>query len=102
MWTKNLLNELRIKPECITINIDNKAAVYNNKNETIDPKSLQIDISYHKIIEVKKESNIGLRYIKSQNNFVDGFTKYLNGSLTRASKNFLSFKIENIKFTGEC
>ena len=29
MEMKNLLNELRIKLECITINIDNKAAIYN-------------------------------------------------------------------------
>ena len=48
MWLRNLLNELCIKTKCITINIDNKAAIYNSNNETINPKSRHIDLRYHK------------------------------------------------------
>jgi len=93
MWLRNLLNELGIKIDCITINIDNRAAIYNSKNETINPKSRHIDLRYHKIRELIKEDKIDLKYIKSQYNIADGFTKYLNGTLTKKFKNSLLYKI---------
>ena len=83
MWLRNFLNELGIKLNYITINIDNKAAIYNNKNETINPKSIHIDLKYHKVRELIKENKIKLKYIKSQYNLADGFTKYLNDTLTK-------------------
>ncbi|OUM61513.1 hypothetical protein PIROE2DRAFT_12466 [Piromyces sp. E2] len=93
MWLRNLLDELGIKIKCITINIDNKAAIYNSKNETINPKSRHINLRYHKIRELIKENKIDLKYIKSQYNLADGFTKYLNGTMTRKFKDSLLFKI---------
>eukprot|EP00833_Pecoramyces_ruminatium_P011916 jgi/Orpsp1_1/1185948/evm.model.c7180000096179.1 len=81
LWLMNLLNELGLDINCITINIDNKAAIYNSKNETINPKSRHIDLRYHKIRELIKEKKINLKYIKSQFNLADGLTKYLNGTL---------------------
>jgi len=89
MWIKNFLNELGINIKCININIDNKAAIYNSKNETINPKSRHIDLRFHKIRELVKENKISLRYIKSQYNLADGFTKYLNGTLMKKFKNSL-------------
>jgi len=47
LWIKNFLYEF------MTIKIDNKAAIYNSKNETINPKSRHIDLKYHKIRELK-------------------------------------------------
>ena len=94
MWLRTFLNELGIKLNCITINIDNKAAIYNSKNETINPKSKHIDLKYHKVMELIKENKIELKYIKSIYNLVDGFTKYLNGTLTREFKNSLLHKIQ--------
>jgi len=34
LWYKNIFKEFGIKHECITINTDNKAAIYNCENET--------------------------------------------------------------------
>ncbi len=93
MWLRNLLNELNINVNCITINIDNKAAIYNSINETINQKSRHIDLRYHKIRELIKEGKIDLKYIKSQFNLADGFTKYLNGTLTKQFKNALLYKL---------
>ena len=87
LWIKNLLNELNIG--CMTIKIDNKAAIYNSKNEIINPKSSHIDLKYHKIRELVKENKINLKYIKSQYNLADGLTKYLNGTLTNKFRNTL-------------
>jgi len=94
MWLRNFLNELGIKLNCITINIDNKAAIYNSKNETINPKSRHIDLKYHKVRELIKENKIELKYIKYQYNLADGFTEYLNGTLTKKFKNSLLHKIQ--------
>ena len=93
MWMRNFLNELNIKVNCITINIDNKAAIYNSKIETINQKSRYIDLKYHKIRELIKEGKIDLKYIKSQDNLADGLTKYLNSTLIKRFKNSLLCKI---------
>ena len=71
LWIKNFLNELNINTGCITIKIYNKDAIYNSKNETINPKSRHIDLKYPKIRELVKENKINLRYIKSQYNIAD-------------------------------
>ena len=65
----------------ITINTDNKATIYNCENETINPKSKHIDLKYHSIRELIKEKYINLKYVKSEYNLSDGFTKYLNATL---------------------
>ena len=49
LWYKNFLNELNININCITIFVDNKATIYNGKNQSINPKSKHIDIRYHHI-----------------------------------------------------
>jgi len=37
MWYKNFLNELNIKVNYVTIFVDNKATIYNSKNQSINP-----------------------------------------------------------------
>jgi len=64
MWIRNFLNELGIKVNCIIIYIDNKAAIYDNESETINPKSRHIDLKYHKIREFIKEDKIELNIYK--------------------------------------
>ena len=89
MWIKNFLEELNIKIGSVRINVDNKAAIYNSKNETINPKSRHIDLRYHKIRELVRENKINIRYIKSQFNLADSLTKYLNITMMKKSKNLL-------------
>jgi len=45
-------------------------------------------------MELIKENKIELKYIKSQYNLSDGFTKYLNGTFTKKFKNSLLHKIQ--------
>jgi len=51
----NLLNELKYKIKNIEINIDNKAAIYNAKNQSINPKTKHMDIRVHYIRELIKK-----------------------------------------------
>ena len=97
IWYMNLLNELRMNIKNIEIYIDNKAAIYNAKNQSINPKTKHMDIRVHYIRELVKENKIKLNYIKSQNNLADGFTKYLNNSLMDKFRNSILTSINNLK-----
>ena len=59
----------------MTINSDNKAAIYNCENETINLKSKHIDLKYHKIRKLVREGKIKLSYIKSEHNIADSFNQ---------------------------
>jgi hypothetical protein len=92
LWYENLFKELNINCKCVNINIDNKAAIYNSENETINPRSRHIDIKYHQIRELIKERKIKLSYIKSEKNLADGFTKFLNTTLMNKFRDSLLTK----------
>ena len=49
LWYRNIFKELGLNNNSITINIDNKATIYNCENETINLKSKYIDLRYHSI-----------------------------------------------------
>jgi len=68
LWYKNIFEELGYNKGAITINSDNKAAIFNCKNETINPKSKHIDLRFHRIRELVKGNQIKLNYIKSRDN----------------------------------
>ena len=97
LWYRNIFKELGLKQDVITINTDNKAAIYNCENETINPKSKHIDLRYHSIRELIKKGYINLKYIKSENNLSDGFTKYLNSTLMTRFRNNILYDLNNIK-----
>jgi len=81
----------------ITINTDNKAAIYNCENETINPKSKHIDLRYHSIRELIKEKYIDLKYVKSECNLSDGFTKYLNTTLMNKFRENILTSFKDLK-----
>ena len=74
--------------------IDNKTAIYNAKNQSINPKTL--DIRVHYIRELVKNKKIELNYIKSQHNLADGFTKYLNNTSMDKFRNSLLTEVNNL------
>ena len=96
LWYMNLLNELNYNMENVIINVDNKAAIYNCQNQSINPKSKHIDIKYHHIRDLIKKNKIKLEYIESENNLADGLTKYLNNSLMDRFRNSLLTKFEDL------
>ncbi len=56
--------------------------------------TLQFKITDPRRGELVKEKKIELKYVKSQFNIADGFTKYLNSTLTRNFRNLLVKEIE--------
>jgi len=97
LWYRNIFKELGLNNNSITINTDNKAAIYNCENETINPKSKHIDLRYHSIRELIKEKYINLKYVKSEYNLSDGFTKYLNTTLMNKFRENILTSFKDLK-----
>ena len=98
MWYINLLKELKLNIYNIKINIDNKAAIYNAKNQSINPKTKHMDIRVHYIRELVKNKKIELNYIKSQHNLADSFTKYLNNTSMDKFRNSILTEVNNLDY----
>ena len=92
LWYENIFTVLKLKYNCITINVDNKAAIHISENETVNPKSRHIDERYHHIRELIQLNKFKLKYIKSNENLADGFTKYLNTTMINKFKNSIMYK----------
>jgi len=96
VWYLNLLNELNTNLTNIEINVDNKAAIYNAKNHSINPKTKHMDIRVHYIRELINNRKIKLKYIKSQYNLADGFTKYLSSAQMDNFRNSILTNINDL------
>jgi len=66
IWYLNMLKELKHSIKYIEINIDKKDAIYNAKNQSINPKIKHMDIRVHYIRELIKNNKIKLKYNKSR------------------------------------
>ena len=92
----NLLNELSTNLTNTEINVDNKAAINNAKNHSINPKTKHMDIRVHYIRELINNRKIKLRYIKSQYNLADGLTKYLSNAKMNNIRNSILTNINDL------
>jgi len=93
LWYLNILNELNSNINYVIIHVDNKAAIYNCQNQSINKRSKHIDIKYHHIRSFIKITKIKLKYIKSNDNIADEFTKFLNNTLMDNFRNLIFTKI---------
>jgi len=92
---ENILNELGENCKPININIDNKdnkATLYISENETINQNTRHIDLKYHLVRDYIKGNKIRFHYIKSQDNLVDGFTKYLNSNAMKKFRDLIMYE----------
>jgi len=58
MWYINLLKELKFNISGIEVNIDNKAAIYNAKKQSINPRTKHIDLRLHYVRELVKDNKM--------------------------------------------
>jgi len=98
IWYLNLMKELYYNIKYIKIKIDKKAAIFNCKNQSIIQKTKYIDIRIPYIRKIINKYFKKLEYIQSQNNWADGFTKYLNNTLMEKFRNSLLYEIKDLKF----
>ncbi|KAH9681167.1 hypothetical protein KPL71_026862 [Citrus sinensis] len=78
MWLINLLKELSFpQEEPSEICIDNKSTIALSKNPVFHDRSKHIDTRYHFIRECIARKEVQIKYVKSQDQAVDIFTKSL-------------------------
>ncbi|KAH9670907.1 hypothetical protein KPL70_017154 [Citrus sinensis] len=78
IWLRNLLKELGLPQEEPTeICVDNKSAIALSKNPVFHDRSKHINTRYHFIRECIARKKVQIKYVKSQDQAVDIFTKPL-------------------------
>ena len=78
IWIRNLLKTMYLPQEDATeIFVDNKSAIALGKNPIFYDRSKYIDTRYHFIRESISKKEVQLKYVKSQDQVADIFTKAL-------------------------
>lgn len=78
IWLRNLLKELKMpQEEPMEICVDNKSALALAKNPVFHERSKHIDTRYHFIRECIEMKEVKLKYVMSQDQAADIFTKPL-------------------------
>ena len=78
IWLRNLLKELGLaQEESIEICVNNKSAIALSKNPVFHDQSKHIDTRYHFIRECIARKEVQIKYVKSQDQAADIFTKPL-------------------------
>ncbi|KAH9745480.1 hypothetical protein KPL70_004087 [Citrus sinensis] len=78
IWLRNLLKELSLAQEEPTeICVDNKSTIALSKNPVFHDRSKHIDTRYHFIRECIARKEVQIKYVKSQDQAADIFTKPL-------------------------
>ena len=80
-WLVNLLKEFNIKNLCpVAIFCDNQSAIAVANTESIK-RLKHVDIRYHYVKELIKQKKLLVKYLKSEEQMADLFTKPLNKEL---------------------
>ena len=78
IWLRKVLETLQISQDDATdIFVDNKSAIALGKNPIFHDRSKHIDTRFHFIRENIGKKEVQLRYVKSQDQIADIFTKPL-------------------------
>ncbi len=78
IWLRKLLTDLFLpqKTPCV-IYVDNQGSIKLAKNQTVHGRSKHIQIKWHFVRQLVADGDICLKYVSSQENKADGFTKPL-------------------------
>lgn len=76
LWLQRMLNDLRVKCDCMPVCVDNQSAIKMAENAEFR-RSKHIDVRYHFIRDVVSRKKISLRYVQSERQLADIFTKPL-------------------------
>ena len=89
LYLKVLLETLISQSSNIFLNIDNQSAISIIKNAQFNRRSKHIDVRFHFIHEKVKDGLITIKYLCTENNIADIFTKALNTVKFLKHKNLL-------------
>ena len=93
LYIRHLLESMGLKQEPTEINADNQGSIFLSANPKISSRTKHFDIKFHHIRELVENKIINIKYIKTNENLADGFTKPL--PITTHQKQF-SYLINQI------
>jgi len=78
MWLKKLINDIEnTNSAAVVLNVDNQSAIKLAKNPKFHKRSKHIDIRYHYLRERVADGDIDVKYIPTEVQIADIFTKHL-------------------------
>ena len=80
LWMKKLLSDYGISQDTMVVYCDNSSAIDISKNLVQHSKTKHIDIRYHFIRDLVERKILALKYIPTERQNADIFTKPLNRS----------------------
>lgn len=90
IWLRSLLKELHLfQEESTEIYIDNKSALALAKKPVFHDRSKHIDTRYHFIRECVTKKEVELKFVKSQDQVANIFTKPLKEDVFRRLRSLL-------------
>ena len=70
----------------VVIRVDNIGAIFMANNVTTSPRTKHIDVRYRYVTEFVENGLVTIKFVKTEENDSDGFTKNLNGELHEKHK----------------
>ena len=94
LFVRQLLNHMKIKIEYpMIIETDNVGAMYLSNNYATSQRTHHIDTCYHFVQEFIEDGIIKIKFVRSEENKADIFTKNVNQTLFQKHKqNFVKVK----------
>ena len=92
MYLRAFVQEIRRLDKPIRINCDNQGAIALSKDNKFHARTKHIDIQYHFVQEAVEDGKITLKYIPTDENLVDIFTKLLAKAKFRRFTELLGLK----------
>jgi hypothetical protein len=81
-FISQVCNEMKIEyKKPINVYVDNIGAIFLAENRNSSDRSKHIDIKYHFVRDLIDEGLVDVKFVRSQENLADLFTKNLNGEL---------------------
>ena len=97
VWMQSLLVELGIvlkQPPCLWC--DNMGAKYLSSNPVFHARTKHIEIDYHFVRERVSKGQLQIRFIASQDQLADGFTKALFSQSRKISKQLRKLRLRRL------
>jgi hypothetical protein len=83
-------------PKPFTMQVDNKAAIAFSDNSAFESKLTHIDVRQEWVQTLRNKSIITAKYVRSEDNLADLFTKILTADIFEKLRNRMMFKRSSI------
>ena len=92
MWLKKLLVDLEVHVGIIPIYGDNMASIYLASNPTFHARIKHIEAHYHYVQEKVLRKDVEIKFIKTKDQVVDMFTKFLDATKLKGFKDVINLQ----------